>query len=50
MSKDEPYKFSEIIEDLFEQIYDLQDFLIYNGIEEKEFVQWQKDRDNITYH
>jgi len=50
MSDEDPFDITIMIEDLFEQIYDLQDFIRYNGIDEQDFIQWQNDKDNITYH
>ena len=50
MSTDKYLDLTDVIEDLFDQIYDLQDFIRYNGIDEQDFIQWQNDKDNITYH
>ena len=50
MSTDKYLDLTDMIEDLFDQIYDLQDFIRHNGIDEQDFIQWQNDKDNITYH
>tara|TARA_R110000764_G_scaffold3440_1_gene14332 strand:- start:561 stop:725 length:165 start_codon:yes stop_codon:yes gene_type:complete len=43
-----------LIEELFDQIHELQDFIHDSGLTEKDFREWQNDKDNDsddeTYH
>mgnify|MGYP000471622734 CR=1 FL=1 len=50
MSTKETFDVAAMIEDLFDQIHDLQDFISYIGVDEQDFIKWQTERDNITYH
>ena len=50
MSTNKYLDLTDVIEDLFDQIYDLQDFIKDSGLDERDFIQWQKDRDTVTYH
>ncbi len=50
MSTDKNSSILFLIEDLFDQIHELQDFIHDSGLTEKDFREWQNDRDDVTYH
>tara|TARA_R100000541_G_C1835802_1_gene75006 strand:- start:68 stop:220 length:153 start_codon:yes stop_codon:yes gene_type:complete len=50
MVKDKNLDLTIFIEDLLDQIHELQDFIEDSGLTEEEYIQWQKDKEVITYH